>query len=99
MQPRRSEVTPAVAPLHRTAAAPSSTMPEPTKLHLLTATQVLALLKQDTITVEDYARSLLGRINDRDSVVKAWAYLGKLPSSCHLAVDGACLLIPRQIRN
>lgn len=44
----------------------------------LTATQVLELLKNNTITVETYARSLLERIKEKDSTVKAWAYLGKL---------------------
>ncbi|KAF5005054.1 hypothetical protein FDECE_8470 [Fusarium decemcellulare] len=41
----------------------------------LTATQVLELLKNKTITVETYARSLLGRIKENDGNVKAWAYL------------------------
>ncbi|KAL8849640.1 MAG: hypothetical protein Q9221_005407 [Calogaya cf. arnoldii] len=56
-------------------------MTEPTKLYLLTVTQILALLKVNTITVEDYARSLLDRIDDRDSTVKAWEYLGKTTTS------------------
>ncbi|KAL6407639.1 amidase [Ilyonectria robusta] len=42
--------------------------------HKLTATQVLELLKNNTLTVEAYARSLLDRIQARDSTVKAWAY-------------------------
>ncbi|KAH0548150.1 hypothetical protein GP486_008122 [Trichoglossum hirsutum] len=50
-------------------------MLEPTKLYLLTATRVLALLRQNIITVEDYARSLLDRIDERDSIVKAWTYI------------------------
>ncbi|KAK8066015.1 hypothetical protein PG997_012762 [Apiospora hydei] len=41
----------------------------------LTATQVLARLKDGSLTVEDYARSLLSRIEQRDATVKAWAYL------------------------
>ncbi|KAH6705119.1 amidase signature domain-containing protein [Leptodontidium sp. MPI-SDFR-AT-0119] len=45
------------------------------KLYPLTATQILALFKQNTITVEYYARSLLHRIYERDSVVKAWIHL------------------------
>lgn len=63
-------------------------MLESTKLYLLSATQVLALLRQNTITVEDYARSLLCRIDERDSIVKAWTYLGKPSSSCPHATDG-----------
>lgn len=46
------------------------------KLYLLTAVEVLNLLKSNSISVEEYASSLLGRIRERDSVVKAWAYLG-----------------------
>ena len=53
-------------------------MLESAKLYLLTATQVLALFKQNTITVEDYARSLLSRIEERDNTVKAWEFLGTL---------------------
>ncbi|KAI1415080.1 amidase [Hypoxylon sp. FL1857] len=41
----------------------------------LTATQALAKFKEGTLTVEDYARSLLSRIEERDAVVQAWAYL------------------------
>ncbi|KAL2687751.1 hypothetical protein Neosp_005315 [[Neocosmospora] mangrovei] len=44
-------------------------------LYKLTATQVLELLKNNTITVEEYARSLLDRIEENDGIVKAWAYL------------------------
>ncbi|KAK3387740.1 amidase signature domain-containing protein [Podospora didyma] len=33
------------------------------------------LLKNNTVTVEEYARSLLGRIKERDSIVKASVYL------------------------
>lgn len=41
----------------------------------LTATQVLAKYKDGSLTVEDYARSLLSRIEKRDAAVNAWAYL------------------------
>lgn len=47
-------------------------------LHNLTATQALKLLKDNTFTVETYASSLLDRIKENDSTIKAWAYLGKL---------------------
>lgn len=43
----------------------------------LTATQALGLLKNNIITVEEYAQSLLEHIQERNSIVKAWAYLGK----------------------
>ncbi|KAI1798735.1 amidase signature enzyme [Daldinia bambusicola] len=41
----------------------------------LTATQALAKFKAGSLTVEEYARSLLARIEKRDDAVKAWAYL------------------------
>ncbi|KAF7917154.1 uncharacterized protein EAE98_010259 [Botrytis deweyae] len=50
-------------------------MPGQAALHLLSATQILSLLKDDLITVEDYAHSLLHRIDQRNDIVKAWAYL------------------------
>ncbi|KAG9502232.1 hypothetical protein J7337_005058 [Fusarium musae] len=42
-----------------------------------TTTRALELLKNDSISVEAYAQSLLGRIQERDRATKAWAYLGK----------------------
>ncbi|CAH0020857.1 unnamed protein product [Clonostachys rhizophaga] len=44
-------------------------------LPFLTSTQVLSRLRDNTITVEAYAESLLERIKERDGIVKAWAYL------------------------
>jgi Asp-tRNA(Asn)/Glu-tRNA(Gln) amidotransferase A subunit family amidase len=41
----------------------------------LTATQVLEKIKSGSLSVQDYARSLLGRIEKRDPVVKAWAFV------------------------
>lgn len=41
----------------------------------LTATQALAKFKDGSLTIENYARSLLARIEKRDEAVKAWAYL------------------------
>jgi hypothetical protein len=41
----------------------------------LTASQALALMQKGELSVEDYAKSLLARIKERDHVVKAWAYL------------------------
>ncbi|KAL6705445.1 hypothetical protein ACN47E_006710 [Coniothyrium glycines] len=46
-------------------------------LHTLTATEVLALIKKNDVTVEDYARSLLARIRQRDDTVHAWAFLNQ----------------------
>ncbi|KAH8601239.1 amidase signature domain-containing protein [Bisporella sp. PMI_857] len=44
-------------------------------LYRLTACQALQLLKRGDLSVEDYAKSLLSHIKERDAVVKAWAYL------------------------
>lgn len=41
----------------------------------LTATQAIALMRNGDLSVQDYAKSLLSRIKERDHVVKAWAYL------------------------
>ncbi|KAI0389613.1 amidase [Xylariaceae sp. FL0594] len=43
--------------------------------HKLTATQALAKVRDGSLTIEQYAQSLLGRIEERDQAVKAWAYL------------------------
>lgn len=45
-----------------------------TELHHLTATQVLCFIRQGKLTVEDYSRSLLARIQERDHV-QAWECL------------------------
>ena len=50
----------------------TNTMTEP---YRLTATEALSLMKSGTLSVEDYAKSLLSRIQARDHVIKAWAYL------------------------
>lgn len=44
-------------------------------LHRLTATEFLSKIKAGEISVQDYAKSLLARIEARDNDVKAWAYL------------------------
>lgn len=41
----------------------------------LTATQAQARFRDGSLTVEDYAKSLLSRVSSRDSAVNAWAYL------------------------
>ena len=43
--------------------------------YTLTATEVLHKIEAGELTVEEYARSLLARIGDRDEAVQAWAYL------------------------
>lgn len=45
------------------------------ELYRLTATEAAAKIKQGDVTVEEYARSLLKRIEARDEAVQAWAYL------------------------
>ena len=69
-------------------------MRAPNRLYLLTASQALDLLKNNTITVEEYARSLLSRIKERDGIVKAWAYLGgSAPMFCKPTITGPIPLI------
>ena len=43
----------------------------------LTATEACGLLRKGDLSVEEYVKSLLARIKQRDSVVKAWVYLNK----------------------
>jgi len=43
--------------------------------YYLTASQAVALMKDGSLSVEDYAKSLLSRIKARDEIVKAWAFL------------------------
>ncbi|KAL9944646.1 hypothetical protein D7B24_005405 [Verticillium nonalfalfae] len=45
------------------------------ELYRLTASEVAAKVRSGQVTIEEYARSLLSRIEARDPVVKAWAYL------------------------
>lgn len=58
-------------------------MQVPAKLWSLTATEVLSLIRKDRLTVEDYAKALVSRIESRNSVVKAWKYFGKPNSLLH----------------
>ncbi|KAF9066353.1 amidase [Rhodocollybia butyracea] len=44
-------------------------------LHRLNASEALQLIRDDRISVEQYAKSLLNRIQERDDQVQAWAYL------------------------
>lgn len=46
-----------------------------TELYRLSAVEVVSRIQAGQLTVEQYARSLLSRIEARDPVVKAWAYL------------------------
>jgi len=43
----------------------------------LTATQAQAGFKNGSLSVEDYAKSLLDRVEARDSTTHAWAYIDK----------------------
>jgi Asp-tRNA(Asn)/Glu-tRNA(Gln) amidotransferase A subunit family amidase len=44
-------------------------------LYRLTATEILTKIKAGEVSVEEYAKSLLGRIDARDKAVQAWVYL------------------------
>ncbi|KAF2101792.1 amidase [Rhizodiscina lignyota] len=50
-------------------------MTVPTEPWRLTASEAATLMRNGDMTVEDYAKSLLSRIKQRDSEVNAWAYL------------------------
>ena len=43
----------------------------------LTAAEALTQIQADKLSVQEYARSLLERVNERDKDVQAWAYLDK----------------------
>lgn len=45
------------------------------EFYRLAASDALRLIRQGKLTVEDYAKSLLSRINERDHIIHAWAYL------------------------
>lgn len=38
----------------------------------MTASEIVSLTLSGKLTVEDYAKSLLSRIHERDSVIHAW---------------------------
>ena len=46
-----------------------------TPLHRLSATEAMALVQSDKVTMVEYVTSLLDRIKERDPVVQAWIYL------------------------
>ncbi|KAI1743253.1 amidase [Xylaria scruposa] len=45
------------------------------ELHRLTAIQALSSIRDGSLTVEEYARSILVRIRERDPAVQAWEHL------------------------
>lgn len=45
------------------------------ELYRLTATEILTKIEAGEISVEDYASSLLKRIEARDDAVQAWAHI------------------------
>lgn len=47
----------------------------PAEPYKYTAVEALRAFDSGALTVEDYARSLLGRIEERNDAVRAWAYL------------------------
>lgn len=57
---------------HIPAKLKALTMTEP---YHLTASEAVTLMRRGDLTVEDYAKSLLARVKERDHVIKAWAYL------------------------
>ncbi len=53
-------------------AAPS----DAAALYRLTASEVVNRIKANELSVEQYANALLSQVQERDSLVKAWAFLG-----------------------
>lgn len=55
----------------------SQSLPRPSYMdtYKLTASQALTQIRSGKLKIEDYALSLLSRINQRDGVIKAWAYI------------------------
>lgn len=49
--------------------------PPATDLHLLSASEVLPLLQDGSLSVEKYAKALLNYIETRDDMIHAWAFL------------------------
>jgi Asp-tRNA(Asn)/Glu-tRNA(Gln) amidotransferase A subunit family amidase len=49
--------------------------PDIRQAYSLTASEALAKLRRNELTVEQYAQSLLQRIQERDDAVRAWAFL------------------------
>lgn len=47
------------------------------RLHRLMATEILSKLKTGHVTVENYVESIFKRIDARDAIVEAWAYLDR----------------------
>lgn len=47
------------------------------ELYRLTAFQALQQIRSNQLTVEEYARALLARIDARDDHTRAWAYLNR----------------------
>ncbi|BGO96687.1 Amidase family protein [Rhodotorula toruloides] len=62
------------AALPTALAAAAAAMPVPLDLARLDASEALALIRKDEVTVTQYVQALISRIDERDPVVRAWAY-------------------------
>ncbi|KAF4973682.1 hypothetical protein FSARC_71 [Fusarium sarcochroum] len=47
----------------------------PVEPYRLSATDIVARIRDGQLSVEDYAKSLLARIKERDPIVRGWAYI------------------------
>ncbi|KAJ9503292.1 hypothetical protein H2202_001446 [Exophiala xenobiotica] len=56
------------------SATPSSKVGQ-TRVHRLSASETVAMLRDGYLTVSDYAERLLSRVSERNDMVNAWAYL------------------------
>lgn len=51
--------------------------PATTEPYLLTGAEAVALIREDKLSITEYAQSLLARIDQRDADVKAWVHLDR----------------------
>lgn len=51
--------------------------PAATEAYLLTGAEAVALIRDDKLSITEYAQSLLDRIDQRDADVKAWVHLDR----------------------
>lgn len=61
----------------------------PSETYRLTATEVVSMISSGKLTVEDYAKSLLSRIRQKDPIVHAWGECTLLDMNRHCA-DHEC---------
>ena len=59
-------------------------------LTLLSAAQASVCLKSGALSVESYVRALIERVDQRDSLVKAWRHIGELSLNSQIMCALGC---------